>query len=74
LGPESQQIWQVARSDQSADDKMRNICAIDRRLLGYDSPQWGELLDVTGDAIRKTAFWKKDRKRAIAADRELRGE
>jgi hypothetical protein len=74
LSDEAHQILEVARSRRSADDKMREICAIDRRFLGYDSPQWAELLGVSDAAIRKTAFWVRDRQQAIDADRELRGE
>jgi hypothetical protein len=39
LGEEFQQVLKVARSNKSADDKMRLICGIDRRFLGYHSPK-----------------------------------
>jgi hypothetical protein len=74
LGKESQQVLAVARGDDSADDKMRAICAIDRRYLGWNSVQWAQLLGVKDAAIRKTTFWISDRKLAIEADRELRDE
>jgi hypothetical protein len=74
LGDEAQKVLKIARSGRSADSKMREICGIDRRFLGYESPQWADLLGVSDAAIRKTPFWKQDRQRAIEADRELRGE
>ena len=74
LGDKAQEVLKVARSNESADSRMRAICGIDRRFLGYESPQWAELLGVSDAAIRKTPFWKQDRRPAIEADRELRGE
>jgi hypothetical protein len=74
LGDESQQVLNVARSGQSADDKMRAICGIDRRFLAYTSAQWADLLEVSDAAIRKTPFWRHDRPQAIKADRELKEE
>jgi hypothetical protein len=74
LGDDAQQILTIVRSDKSADSRMREICGIDRRFLGYNSTQWAQLLSTSDAAIRKTPFWKQDRQRAIEADRELRGE
>jgi len=74
LGDDAREILGIARSDQSADDRMRAICASDRRFLGYKSTQWAELLDTTDAAIRKTVFWKVDRREAIKADQAIRGE
>jgi hypothetical protein len=76
LGDEAKPILNAARSDKSADDRMRAICGIDRRLLHWKSTQWANLLSlkerITPDAIRQTSFWKVDRKRAIEAERRLR--
>jgi hypothetical protein len=69
LGDESRQVLKVAQSDPSADNKMRAICAINRRFLGYKSHEWADLLGVTDAAIRKTSFWKVDRPQAIEAGR-----
>jgi hypothetical protein len=69
LGEESQRVLAIARGDQSADDKMRAICAIDRQYLGWKSPQWADLLGISEPAIRKTMFWREDRQRAIEAVR-----
>jgi hypothetical protein len=72
LGDDGKKALEIARSDQSADDKMRAICAIDpNRFLQWDSPQWADLLDVTDAAIRKTPFWRKDRPKALE---RLQGE
>jgi len=68
LGKEGKEILAIIRTTQSADDKMRAICGIDRRLLAYNSLQWSELLDVSDAAIRKTKFWTKDRAIAIEAN------
>jgi hypothetical protein len=74
LGDDARKIVDITRSSESADTKMRNICAIDLRFLAWDSEQWSELLGVTAAAIRKTHFWRKDRQPAIDADKELRGD
>lgn len=74
LGDDTQAILKVAGSNESADTRMRQICGIDRQFLGYNSGRWAELLGVKGAAIRKTAFWKHDRKRAIEANSELYGQ
>jgi hypothetical protein len=71
---DSQAILNVTRSDKSADTKMREICGIDKRYLAWQSPQWSGLLGVDSAAIRKTKFWKEDRKLAIEADQALRRE
>jgi len=39
LGAESKDILGIARSDKSADDKLRAICGTDRRCLAWDSPK-----------------------------------
>jgi hypothetical protein len=52
---------------------MRGICGIDRRFIEWNSEQWKKLLGVSAAAIRKTDFWRKDRQRAIDADKALRG-
>lgn len=73
LGADSREILDIARSKKSADDKMREICRIDQRFLGYTSPGWAELLGVSDAAIRKTRFWGHDRQQAIGADWANRG-
>jgi hypothetical protein len=74
LGDEARKVLEIARSNESADTKMRMICGSDRRFLAWDSEQWSELLGVSSPAIRKTPFWREDRQRAIEADRELTDE
>lgn len=68
------EILAIVTSDKTADDKMRAICATDRRFYGWKSPRWSDLLGVSEAAIRQTEFWKMDRKMAIGADRKLRDE
>lgn len=74
LGDDSKEILDIARGKGSVDKKMREICGVDRRFLGWDSRQWAELLGVKSPAIRKTKFWKEDRPKAIEAQRYLDGE
>jgi hypothetical protein len=71
LEEDAKAVLGIAHSKRSADVKMRDICRLDRRYLGWDSGQWAELLQVSDAAIRRTRFWKEDRRRAIEADREL---
>lgn len=52
----------------SADKKMRELCRIDSRFLGWDSPRWAKLLGISDPAIRKTKFWTEDRPRMIGDD------
>jgi hypothetical protein len=61
-------ILAIARSEKSADQRMREICGVDRRFLGYASGQWASLLDVTDAAVRKTLFWATVRKSAADAN------
>jgi hypothetical protein len=67
-GPDLAKIMKIIDSQMSAEDKAIAICGIDKRFLSnkYDSPWWGKALGVgvDGAAIRKTKFWKVDRKRA----------
>jgi hypothetical protein len=73
LDDAGREILKIARSTQSVDGKMRSICGLDRRCLGWNSPRWAEFLGVTSAAIRQTHFWKNDRQRAIEAGRVLAG-
>lgn len=61
---EGVKILSVAR-DQSlpADQRMRALVEIDKRMEGYDSTQWADLLQVTTAAIRQTDFWKTRKQR-----------
>ena len=72
LEPEGEEILRTARSQKTVDDKMRSICGVDQRYLEWNSHRWSELLGVSDAAIRKSAFWKFDRKRAMEASRSLR--
>ena len=69
LDEPGEQVLKITRSKKSSDSKMREICRIDTRFLGFDSPHWSRLLGVSEAAIRKTTFWKVDRPKAIEADR-----
>jgi hypothetical protein len=72
LGEEGEKVLGIAHSDDTADDKMRAICGIDRRCLAWKSPLWADLLHVSEPAIRQTKFWKEDRPKANEALKELR--
>lgn len=48
---------------KSADDRMRQIVAVDRRACAWPSTKWAELLGVSDAAIRKTLWWRVDRMR-----------
>jgi hypothetical protein len=74
LGPENAKVLKIAQSGLSVDDRIRAICAIDIRFISWDSRGWAELLGVADGAVRNTPYWKEDRKRAIAAQKELEGE
>jgi hypothetical protein len=50
-------------ASKSADQKMREIYAIDSRYLGKTSPEWATLLRVKDSAIRQTDWWRLDRAR-----------
>ena len=52
-------------SELSAEEQMRAICEIDVRFYGKKSPDWAKMLRVEGSAIRKTAFWRIDRRKWI---------
>jgi hypothetical protein len=67
LGDESRRVMQIAESeDHDTEKKLRLICAIDRRHLGWTSEQFGQLLGVRSAAIRKTRFWTVERRRLMA--------
>lgn len=54
------QILAIAhRTDWSGERKMQEILKLDRRFAGKDSAQWGSLLQVTPDAVRGYATWKR---------------
>jgi len=63
----SQDILKVANSNRTVDDKLRDICGIDRRFVGLNSTKWAELLGKSTAAIRKTQFWKEHRDQAKEA-------
>jgi hypothetical protein len=70
MGEEDGEILKIARSGASADNRMREICRIDRTKLAWDSQRWVRLLDVSRQAIEKTTFWVDDRPAAIEAARD----
>jgi hypothetical protein len=73
LGDGHQEAMRIARDTRlSADDRMRQICRLDRRLLVWNSTRWGKLLGVSAAAVRKTHFWLTDRPAAIEAYKRLR--
>lgn len=61
FGDDIGEVVKIARSQKSSDEKMRLICAIDRRYLAWDSPEWSDAIAVSDAAIRQTPFWKVDR-------------
>jgi len=74
LDEAGREILRIVNSDVDSDTKMREICRIDRTRVHWNSPQWGDLLGVTADAIRQTKFWRVDRKKAIEALKEMAGD
>jgi len=62
----SMRILSVAKDEEiSADEKMRQVSRIDHQKALLGSPKWAQLLAVTEPAIRKTHFWKTERKLMI---------
>ena len=59
----------AARSSRSCDDRMRDIFAIDERVIAYNSNKWAEILGVTPSAVRQCPWWKEDRARVIAENK-----
>jgi hypothetical protein len=55
---------------KSAEQRAREICDVDARFWGKNSPFWAELLGVSDAAIRKTDFWKVDRRKYLDGARE----
>jgi hypothetical protein len=54
----------IARDQtKPANDRLYALVKIDRRFDGYNSTQWGELLNVTPEAIRQTEFWRTRKER-----------
>jgi hypothetical protein len=68
LGEEMGEILKIAGLDKSCNDKMREICGIDRRFIPWKSPRWAKSLQVSEAAIRNTKFWKVDRPKLREAD------
>jgi hypothetical protein len=56
---ENQAVLAIAGSAKTAEEKLRELCAFDKRFLAWDSPQWADLLGVTARAVRDTRFWKE---------------
>lgn len=60
----SARIMAIAGDEtKSADQRQREISALDNRAIGWDGERWAEVLNVTDRAARKTSWWKVDRKR-----------
>lgn len=64
-------IFQIARGDGKAENKMSAIVEIDATYWGRNSPQWADLLNVSESAIKKTDFWKIERSKHFADARAL---
>lgn len=61
---EALMVLAVARDpDKTANEKLGEICRIDRRFFGYDSARLGDLLGVDSAVIRQTEWWRTDRKK-----------
>jgi hypothetical protein len=67
--PHAQDILDIVRSDDGAEEKAQAICRIDRSLWFRDSPWWGQVLGVSAAFIRGTDFWKKDRPKEMEKER-----
>jgi hypothetical protein len=72
LDKETLEALQIATSGVALDDKLRALCGIDRRFLHWTSPQLAVLCSSSSAAVRKTSFWKQDRKRALDAEKDLK--
>lgn len=60
VGDTGAQVMRIATDDSiTTDQKMRELCKVDRRYLGFNSKQWSVVLGVTPSAIRQTGFWQE---------------
>jgi hypothetical protein len=55
-------------ASKDVDKRIREIVALDRRLLGWSSPRLARLLNVTDGRVRQTQWWKGDRKKLTGDD------
>lgn len=74
-GSETLQLQSIAQDQTlSADDKLRRMASIDCRIYGKNGEELGEVCGVTAAAIRKTDWWKVNRKAVLKKDRDDSGE
>jgi hypothetical protein len=62
-------VANIARQENtSLDNKLRSIARLDKRYYAWDSEVWAEFFGVTPGAIRRTKFWRVDRKQYMEAE------
>lgn len=55
-------IMAVAQSDETTEERLRQISSIDKRFYGKKSRELASLLSVSEQMIRSTDWWKVDRR------------
>jgi hypothetical protein len=69
IDPLAMQIHTIARDgSRSADQRMRDIYTRDRTCLAWNSNRWAQVLGISEQAVRKTAWWTEDRQRLCGHD------
>ncbi|MCL4204834.1 MAG: hypothetical protein KJ000_20340 [Pirellulaceae bacterium] len=58
------------KHELDADTRLQAISALDQRFWGKQSPELGELLNLDASRIRQTEWWRVDRPRHLAPDKE----
>jgi hypothetical protein len=62
-------VYHIARDkSKSAGKRLHEISALDCRYYAWKSPRLGELLGVSAQDVRKTDWWRVDRKKFLAPD------
>jgi hypothetical protein len=66
---EALMVLHIARdAHMTVNEKLSEIGKIDKRFMGYKSPQLGELLGVADAIIRQTEWWNGPRKKVTGPD------
>lgn len=67
---EAKRVLDIAKSNQSANDRMRQILDVDASKVKFTSKEWSELLRVSDSAVRETEVWKTTIKPAQKEQRQ----
>jgi hypothetical protein len=71
LGDDAKRVLAIARTDRLAEERLREIVRLDpHRFTPWTSTQWAKLLGVSGGAVRKMHFWRKERKAWFAKQKD----